>query len=405
MAFIEKSGKNRWRVRYWAHDGTHRSIPGFPTKKAAEAKARDIDTDQHRGTFTDPKSGKVPLREWCATWTEALDVTTNTENQYRSLLRNHIMPRWGNIHLGDIDGIAVQSWLKDLRKQGYAHATIESITKVLSMMLADAAWERRIITNPIRPARRGRKRRTPRTEALWASPHEVLRIALHAAALTGPWAGVLILTAAYTGARWGELAGLQRHNLDLEHGRLTIDPEHGALHEVNGTLTLGPPKTEESARTITLPPFLTNLLRTHLHTHTHPNVFVTNRGELLRRSNFARRAMRPATDGNHNHPDPTPPIDPVRPGLTFHGLRHSHKTWMIADHTPPVAQARRLGHILADKIEHTYSHVADEVDTRLLAALQHRWEHSLTTLQESTTRTGNNPLTLTIANTQPHEPC
>jgi integrase len=34
----------------------------------------------------------------------------------------------------------------------------------------------------------------------------------------------------------------------------------------------------------------------------------------------------------------------VKPGLTFHGLRHSHNTWMIDDGIMDVARARRLGH-------------------------------------------------------------
>ena len=37
---------------------------------------------------------------------------------------------------------------------------------------------------------------------------------------------------------------------------------------------------------------------------------------------------------------------------------------------PPTA--RRLGHILGDRIQETYSHVAAEVDTRLLEGLQDR---------------------------------
>jgi hypothetical protein len=37
------------------------------------------------------------------------------------------------------------------------------------------------------------------------------------------------------------------------------------------------------------------------------------------------------------------------------------------------AQARRLGHILGDRIQETYSHVAAEVEARLLYGLQDRW--------------------------------
>jgi integrase len=54
-------------------------------------------------------------------------------------------------------------------------------------------------------------------------------------------------------------------------------------------------------------------------------------------------------------------------------LRHSHKTWLIADGMPEVAQSRRLGHKLPDKIQETYSHVSADVEKRLIAALQRRW--------------------------------
>ena len=55
MAFVEKSGKNSWRVRYWTDDNTHGSIPGYTSKKAAQDKANEIDADQRRGTFLDPE--------------------------------------------------------------------------------------------------------------------------------------------------------------------------------------------------------------------------------------------------------------------------------------------------------------------------------------------------------------
>jgi len=87
--------------------------------------------------------------------------------------------------------------------------------------------------------------------------------------------------------------------------------------------------------------------------------------------------MRPAADGNHAHPRAELRVDPVKPGLTFHGLRHSHKTWMIADGVPEIAQSHRLGHILGDKIQQTYSHVAPEVERRLLDALADRWNKAI----------------------------
>jgi integrase len=60
----------------------------------------------------------------------------------------------------------------------------------------------------------------------------------------------------------------------------------------------------------------------------------------------------------------------VRPGLTFHRLRHSHKTWLIAGGAPEIAQARRLGHHLDNRLIETYSDVAPEVEQRLLDDLE-----------------------------------
>jgi len=73
-------------------------------------------------------------------------------------------------------------------------------------------------------------------------------------------------------------------------------------------------------------------------------------------------------------------VPPAAPELTFHGLRHSHKTWLIADQLPEVAQARRLGHRIPDKIQHVYSHVAPELEARLLDDLQERWNTALAEL-------------------------
>ena len=132
---------------------------------------------------------------------------------------------------------------------------------------------------------------------------------------------------------------------------MVIDPHVGALIESSRGIELGPPKTAESARTITLPPFLVDLLRRHLASHGQRFVFVTPSGEPHRNSNFGRRALRPAVDGTLHRARAVVALEPVKPGLTFHGLRHGHKTWMIADGVPEVAQARRLGHILGDRIQ------------------------------------------------------
>ncbi|HEX5404773.1 MAG TPA: tyrosine-type recombinase/integrase, partial [Pseudonocardiaceae bacterium] len=179
-------------------------------------------------------------------------------------------------------------------------------------------------------------------------------------------------TAAWTGCRWGELAALQRHNTHLQDRVITIDPDTGALKETAHRRWLGPPKTPASARTITLPAFLATLLKHHLDTHDSTVVFPNNTGGFLWRHTWLPRTFNPAFDGTTGHQSALR-THPIRPGLTFHQLRHSHKTWLIAAGIPEIAQARRLGHRLDQRVIETYSHVADDVEIRIQTALKHAW--------------------------------
>ncbi|NDU72097.1 hypothetical protein GWI34_05580 [Actinomadura sp. DSM 109109] len=67
---------------------------------------------------------------------------------------------------------------------------------------------------------------------------------------------------------------------------------------------------------------------------------------------------------------------PLLEGLTPHGLRHGHKTWMAEDGVPEVLQADRLGHIVPG-IRGVYTHVSDSMRDDLKAKLQRRWETAL----------------------------
>ena len=303
MAWVDRAGSNTWRVRYFKDDGTIGSISGFPTKTDAEHHADDMEADQRGGTFIDPARGKATLNAWIDDWLPALDVDIRTEENYRASLRRHIQPRWGVTPLTDISGIRVAAWTKEL-SANLAPSTVAGIMKLLRMILADAVNERLIAYNPIQPRRRGRARTVRPTERIWATPDEVLHIADQAAAYYHPCGAVLIITAAWTGARWGELTGLHRRNLHLDDRVMIVDPYLGALHEAGaGNQWLGPPKNAGSARTITLPEFLIPLLQRHLTSAPSDFVFTTPEGHWHRRSNFSRRAFRPAADGTADGTD------------------------------------------------------------------------------------------------------
>ena len=67
---------------------------------------------------------------------------------------------------------------------------------------------------------------------------------------------------------------------------------------------------------------------------------------------------------------------PIKLGLTPHGLRHSHRTWMAEEGTPEILAEQRLGHQVPG-MRGLYTHVSDRMRAELMQALQARWQEAL----------------------------
>lgn len=123
------------------------------------------------------------------------------------------------------------------------------------------------------------------------------------------------------------------------------------------------------------------------------------RGGHWRRSGFAAWVFTPAVSGwfppkgpQRTHPvpvaaDPFPGVpvrgrggqgradacwSPIAPGLTPHGLKHSHKTLMVELRTPEILSHERLGHELGG-IGSVYSHVTPAMRAELCEQLTALW--------------------------------
>jgi integrase len=372
MAWAERRG-GRYRVRYRLPDGSLFTEGGFTTRADAERRAADVESDQRRELFVDPRLAQTTVGEWVKVWSQAHDVSPITRNTYDCHLRNHILPRFADTPLGEIQRMAIKSWVKTLRAT-LAEKSVADVVGLLSMILGEAVDDGLLGANPCRKLRINTAHRPERP---YATADEVATLASR----VSPDNAVLIITAAYTGLRWGELAGLQSDQVDLDRGEIVVDPGVGALHEIGGRLELGPPKTPASVRTIHLPPFLVDLLAQVRRGHPDARfVFTGADGGLHRRSNFRRRVWIPAlTGGDDANAGGRPPI---QPGMHFHDLRHTHKTWLIEDRIPEVVQHQRLGHRFGG-VMGTYSHVTRPMIDDLLAALQTRWEQAAVRWEQS----------------------
>ncbi|GAA2334242.1 tyrosine-type recombinase/integrase [Streptomyces caniferus] len=144
---------------------------------------------------------------------------------------------------------------------------------------------------------------------------------------------VLVLLAAFTGLRFGELAALQRHDVDLE--RRTISVRRSQAETRTQGLTITAPKSGAGIRTVAFPASLVDELAAHLSQHVEPGrsglVFVGQRGGRLRRNNIRRvwlQALRAA-------------------GLSdvhFHDLRRTGNTLAATGGATTCELMHRMGH-------------------------------------------------------------
>lgn len=174
---------------------------------------------------------------------------------------------------------------------------------------------------------------------------------------------VLVLTAAYTGLRWGEVAALKRESVNhLLAKTVTVTQ---TLSEVGGHVAFGPPKTAAARRTVSLPGFLRDELSRHMNAQDGDLIFAGTEGGPLRRTNFRRRDWLPAVRRSVGEP------------LRFHDLRHTHVALLIEQDEHPKVIADRLGHTSARVVLDRYGHLFEGLDAAAADRLDTAYSQTL----------------------------
>lgn len=354
MASIEdrgKSAKLRWKARYRTTEGATRSR-AFARLVDAEDYLATVEADKVRGEFADPLLGRRTFEEYALEWLEGKgNVRPRTRINVEGRLHKHAIPAFGATPIGNIRPAQVRSWVTGLSASGLAPSTIKAIYLTFGQVMRTAEIDRVIPRTPCigieLPADIG-----PDREQHYLTPEEIAGLA---EAIT-PRFAPLILAAGYTGLRAGELGALTSDRVNLL--RRTIDVA-ASMSEVRGEVVIGPTKTGKR-RTVTLPPFLAELLGQHIGRYPSDEgyVFTSSEGGPLRHRNFMRRHFKAAVAAAEL-PDT----------LRFHDLRHSHAAMLIAQGAHPKQVQERLGHSTIRVTFDRYGHLFDGHDDDLLEGL------------------------------------
>jgi integrase len=343
---IRKLPSGRFQVRYWGSDGMRHAAPvTYVTRADAKAFLATIQSDITRATWRAPVQSNETVGQYVTRWIDQhTGLKASTRGLYEGLNRLHISPTdLGRQAMADVGPDDVRRWYASLRKSLAEAAAARSARRTSVATKADgsttAAQAYRLLRAVMNTATAdGMFTRSPChikgagsvvvAERPTATPAEVSALA---AAMPDRYR-VLVLMAAWTGARMGELAALRRRDLDLDQQTVRIAER---VYRVGKVLDWDSPKSKAGNRTVSLPPHLVPPLADHLAEFTGPDeddlVFTTSGGKPLENSNITpmwARARR--TVG--------------REDLRFHDLRHTGQTLAAIAGATEAELMHRMGH-------------------------------------------------------------
>lgn len=341
---IFQRGDGRWTaVIEVGHDETgkrlRKSIYG-PTKKSVVDKLTKLAGQKIDGGIT--SAGKMTVGNLLDQWLDSkarLEVAPTTFARYKSLAENHVKPRLGRVKLSIVTTLHVQALLSAMEKNGVGAETRRYTLQILRTAFNVARKWKVAVSNPcddVSPPKVVRREISPlQLEQAQALLTATGRHRLHA----------LFVLAIATGLRQGELFGLQREDIDLKEGVITV---RHSLEEISGRLRLKQPKSKSGRRQVTLPPIAVTAMETYLENHPIDGeaLFTDTDGKFLRKSNFERRVWKPLREAAG-----------IPASVNFHDLRHTSASMLIRAKAHIKVIQERLGHSTVRLTMDTYGHL------------------------------------------------
>ncbi|WP_328338667.1 tyrosine-type recombinase/integrase [Streptomyces violaceus] len=348
---VRKLPSGRYQARYLGPDGQLRPAPEtFRTKRDADDWLADKQTELRRGDWHDPDAGKVPFGEYAAAWIKERELTATTRQLYGSLLRHHLEPAFGVVNVAEISPPVVRRWRADKLASGTGPTTVAKAYALLRAVMGTAVADQMIRRNPC-TIKGASTVHTP--ERPTATVQEVYDLA----DAMQPRYRTLVLMAGFLGLRWGELIGLHRRDIDLDHGAVRV--RRAVAELFNGQREIKAPKSAAGKRTVSIPAAIIPDIRDHLERYAEHGadgrVFLGSKGATPRRNHFNRLWRKACSDAGIK-------------GLHFHDLRHTGNTLAASTGASTRELMSRMGHSTA-RAALIYQHASAERDRLIADAL------------------------------------
>ncbi len=359
MASIDKRPDGKWRARYREIPGGPQKTRHFKLKRDAEDFVLAIANDLRRGVYVDPALGRVSLTRAMAEHIDRQPYRHNTRVNALNAL-GHVRAFFGERTIASVRSSDLQAFVTSL---GLEPRTVATIYQHLRTTLRAAHLDGVLGRDP---AQRIKLPKHDGRDIVVPTVHEAG--ALYDGAPGG--FAVAVVLGAGLGLRSGEAAGLTVDRVDFLHREVKIDRQwHGKLDRFE------PVKYAASNRTIPASDRVLESIAAHIERHGTGEQGVLLHAESGRPLNSNRMDWRWEQT-----------LRSAGLEITFHHLRHSFASSLIAAGCSIVAVQRALGHAKPSVTLDVYGHLMPSDTDRIRTAVDLAWssaaEDSLRTDQD-----------------------
>lgn len=376
--FKRKDGSVGWRVRFRLEPGTNPVSETFDHAEDAETFAQMVNTvgglAARKARDMSESGGTKTLNAAFESYAvqAATGAQPDTILKYRRIWERHIAPIFGAWPVTALSREAVAEWivtLRDTETEVSARRTAKDPTAVpdflsaktianthglLSAVLNHEVINGGLASNPAFKMRLPAKQKKRTPVFLTQSAYAQL-----AAVVDPEWVDMVHLFAG-SGARFSEVTALLPEDFTLDDGNPRVRIDKAWKRTGKGGWHVGPPKTEQSNRTVSLSPSVVRQIASRVE-KAKPGtlVFQGPRGGRVTGDWFHDRIWKPAIVK----------AKLGRPPM-IHDLRHSHASWLIAAGVPLPMIQRRLGHSSIQVTSDVYGHLAPDAFAVTAAATE-----------------------------------
>ena len=351
-----------WLFRHKYYDASgkrkEKKKSGFKTEKAAIKALLEVKAQTLRGDTKHIDNDNMTISQWLDTWYEMNHSKwkVSTKLQRKNIIDKRLKPRIGNYKIQKIDRATYQRELiNNLESSGYSIATIKLTHRIFMIAINAAIEEEVLIRNKLKKTILPELEQNDNESTKFLTEHELNKLLNDVQKNENITSSTLFHVLAFTGARKGEILGLQWQDIDFSAGTIAIKRTRND-NQVNA------PKTKNSYRTILIDNDIVvqlekykkwckqTLFKYGKRLEKTSFIFIRDDGELIE-SNYANRILKRI-------------IKRIEiPEIVVHSLRHTHATILMNRGLEVKLIAERLGNT-PDMIYKIYGHVLKDMEER-----------------------------------------